>query len=165
MIGRCFKILSELVGKSVIFSFLVSKPWNSYKLTIIIRKNKGLFQKSGLLFLSWAAKKEYFEFRAEEFFHCCCPLHRRWRQKQVWGLAGQAEAQERLQLQQDVASDLVGRGCSSASAAQEPQHPCTPQHAELPPSPSPGRAHILASGMWGIECKRTSVFYQYLQLG
>ena len=43
---------------------------------------------------------------------------------------------EGLQLQQDVAFDLVGQGCFSTSAAQEPHHPHTPKECRAVPFPS-----------------------------
>lgn len=47
---------------------------------------------------------------------------------------------------------LIRQGCSSASAAQEPPHPCTPQQAELLPS------HLQEGHTsWPVACKVSNV--------
>lgn len=137
VIGRCFKTLPELAGKCMGFfsckQFLKHSYTENYH-----KKYKGLFKKLGLLFLilGYYEKVISIQSRAEEFLQCCCPSHGRESTARGMGSGQAGRGAWGLQLWQDIAFDLVGQGCFSTSAAQEPHHPHTPEACRATSFPS-----------------------------
>lgn len=116
---------------------------HSSTLTTVTRTKEKFISKFWIVVFFRAAKTESFQLSSElRDFHTVAALYTEGddRRKEE-----EAEVQE-VQLQQ---------GCSSASAAQEPQQPCTPEHAEQ------SRAHTLASGMEASDVKEQNFLSKF----
>lgn len=92
-------------------------------LTIIIKKNKGLFLEFGFFFKFRATKSNFNWVQSWGIFTLLCPFHRRWRQKEGW---------ERCR----GGSDLFLCICCSGSPS-----PCSPKRPIPRQGTHPGQGH------------------------
>lgn len=104
------------------FFFLISKPWNTLTCRQLLEgKMKVHFKHLDCCFYSGLLRKSNFNwFRAEEFLPCCCLGEAKERVRSGWTSRGAAVPAAAA----GSGFGLIRQGCSSASAAQEPPHPC-----------------------------------------